>query len=132
MAKKKSIPKKKQNDNLNSKNFSLDKIISKDKVDSLIKKASKEINKGKNSLKQELKDRGITEYVDEITEKTIQSDTGKKLTKLTEDASEQLDKLSGKKILELVEKRLSLQDQYNDILATKLDEALTRLSILES
>jgi hypothetical protein len=42
-----------------------------------------------------------------------------------------LDVVSGKKILQLVEERLAVQGQYNDILATRLDEALQRLAKLE-
>ena len=42
-----------------------------------------------------------------------------------------MDVISGKKLLELVEQRLELQAQYNDVLATKLDEALQRIAALE-
>ena len=46
-------------------------------------------------------------------------------------AGEALDTASGKKILELVEERLALQARYNDVLATKLEEALARIAALE-
>jgi len=46
-------------------------------------------------------------------------------------ASSQFDILSGKQLLSLVEERLEAQSRYNDILATKLDEALERLSTVE-
>ncbi|HYX34120.1 MAG TPA: hypothetical protein VE954_13510 [Oligoflexus sp.] len=46
-------------------------------------------------------------------------------------AGEQLDAISGAKILALVEERLQLQDRYNDILAAKLQEALDRIDQLE-
>ena len=42
-----------------------------------------------------------------------------------------MDVVSGKKVLELVEQRLELQSQYNDVLATKLEEALQRIDVLE-
>jgi len=42
-----------------------------------------------------------------------------------------MDVISGKRLLELVEQRLELQAQYNDILATKLEEALQRIAALE-
>ena len=45
--------------------------------------------------------------------------------------SDQFDILTGKKILEEVQKRLANQDKYNDVLATKLVEALERIKILE-
>jgi hypothetical protein len=45
---------------------------------------------------------------------------------------EEFDKLSGKKILDLVEERLALQARYNDILASKLEEALQRIAVLEA
>ncbi|MEZ4815066.1 MAG: hypothetical protein R3A80_07660 [Bdellovibrionota bacterium] len=45
--------------------------------------------------------------------------------------SDHLDTLSGAKLLKLVEERLALQSKYNDILATKLDEALNRIQQLE-
>lgn len=47
-------------------------------------------------------------------------------------AGEQLDTLSGAKLLELVEERLAIQSKYNDILATKLQEALDRIQRLEA
>jgi len=44
---------------------------------------------------------------------------------------EGFDVVSGKKILDLVEQRLELQARYNDVLATKLQEALQRIDVLE-
>lgn len=46
-------------------------------------------------------------------------------------AGDTLDTLSGAKILALVEERLEIQSKYNDILATKLEEALSRIKLLE-
>ena len=45
---------------------------------------------------------------------------------------DKLDELTGKRLVELFEKRLKLQDEYNDILATRLAEALERISNLEA
>ena len=42
-----------------------------------------------------------------------------------------LDEVSGKRLVELLEQKLRIQDSYNDVLATRLAEALERLSILE-
>ncbi|MDB5344739.1 MAG: hypothetical protein JWP89_3116 [Schlesneria sp.] len=42
-----------------------------------------------------------------------------------------LDEVSGKRLVELLEQKLRVQDTYNDILATRLAEALGRISTLE-
>jgi hypothetical protein len=46
--------------------------------------------------------------------------------------SGKLDEVSGKRLVELLEQKLRIQDSYNDILATRLAEALQRISNLES
>lgn len=46
-------------------------------------------------------------------------------------AGQGLDTISGKAMYELVRDRLDLQDRYNDLLATKLQEALDRIDVLE-
>jgi predicted nucleic acid-binding Zn-ribbon protein len=51
--------------------------------------------------------------------------------RVSKSANEQLDSVSGAKMLALVEERLQIQDHYNDILATKLQEALDRIEELE-
>ena len=43
-----------------------------------------------------------------------------------------VDEVIGKRLLELVEQRLQMQDLYNDVLATRLAEALERISRLET
>src|SRR5687768_12196347 len=43
-----------------------------------------------------------------------------------------LDTVTGKRILALVEERLDLQARYNDVLASKLEEALHRIRALEA
>jgi hypothetical protein len=53
-------------------------------------------------------------------------------SRVADTVGEEFDKISGKKILELVEERLALQARYNDILASKLDEALQRITALEA
>ena len=42
-----------------------------------------------------------------------------------------LDEVTGKRLVELLEKKLQKQDAYNDILATRLAEALERIVVLE-
>lgn len=50
---------------------------------------------------------------------------------IAETTGQAFDTITGQKILELLEQRISLQDRYNDILATKLEEALRRIAALE-
>jgi len=76
----------------------------------------KKVDRGAQGTKQFLDDKGIT-------------DTAKMVA---QSASSKLDTMSGAKTLQLVEERLALQEKYNDILATKLDEALKRIEALES
>lgn len=57
------------------------------------------------------------------------SDKGKQVSVA---ANENLNIISGKKILDEVKERLEQQDRYNDVLATKLQEVMERLSRLES
>ena len=45
--------------------------------------------------------------------------------------SGKLDEISGQAIYQLVQDRLAEQDQFNDLLATKLQQALERISELE-
>ncbi len=45
--------------------------------------------------------------------------------------TDHFDTISGQKLLALVQGRLEIQMQYNNILATKLEEALSRISALE-
>lgn len=65
--------------------------------------------------KDYLDDKGITEKASQAYDAT----------------QEHFDRVSGAKILRLVEERGELQAKYNDILATKLQEALQRIEALE-
>ena len=44
---------------------------------------------------------------------------------------DRLDQVTGKQLVELLEERLRIQDEYNDVLATRLAEALERIASLE-
>lgn len=68
-----------------------------------------------SSTKRFLDGKGITEHVSKAYDTTQQH----------------LDAVSGAKIRRLVEERLELQEKYNDILATKLFEALQKIEALE-
>jgi hypothetical protein len=43
-----------------------------------------------------------------------------------------LDQVTGKRLVELLEEKLRIQDAYNDVLATRLSEALERIAKLET
>ena len=43
-----------------------------------------------------------------------------------------LDQFTGKRLVELLEEKLRAQDEYNDVLATRLAEALERIAKLEA
>lgn len=70
----------------------------------------------------------FSEYADEVAERT---GTKKMAMKVSKQVSDGFDAVTGAKILELVEQRLEIQSKFNDILATKLDEALEKLKMLE-
>lgn len=75
-----------------------------------------QVNKQTETAKKILDDSGVSDIVGSISET----------------ATDQFDTVTGVKILALVEKRLELQAKYNDILAVKLEEALTRIQELET
>lgn len=60
-----------------------------------------------------------------------ESGTKHKIGVVTSKVSEQFDVISGQAILKEVQERLAKQDEYNNILATKLFEALDRIKFLE-
>jgi hypothetical protein len=45
---------------------------------------------------------------------------------------DKLDQVTGKRLIELLEEKLRSQDAYNDVLATRLAEALERITKLEA
>lgn len=81
-----------------------------------------EIRKTQTNVKKYMDDKGITEKAEQSLSKAKE---------ISDVASEHLDQVSGKKILETVEHRLEMQTEYNDLLATKLEEALSRIEALE-
>ncbi len=81
-----------------------------------------EIRNTQTNVKKYMDDKGITEKAEQGLSKAKD---------ISEIAGEHLDQISGKKILEIVEQRLEMQTEYNDLLATKLEEALRRIDVLE-
>ena len=84
--------------------------------------AKDEVDKKLGETKKYMDEKGITSKLEEGIDRAKE---------VGEVAGEHLDKLSGKEILELVEQRLAVQTEYNDVLATKLEEALSRIAELE-
>ncbi len=90
----------------------------KDKVDEVVDSKPKIVSKAKNlatDVQNTYVERGAKEKVD-----AVQSQISGKL-----------DEVSGQAMYQLVEERLTEQDRFNDLLATKLHEALERISELE-
>ncbi len=58
------------------------------------------------------------------TKKALKDTTGAVVGKL--------DQVTGKRLIELLEEKLRIQDAYNDVLATRLAEALERIAKLEA
>lgn len=50
----------------------------------------------------------------------------------TDAVGDKIGQVTGKRLMEMLEEKLKLQDQYNDVLATKLAEALDRIAKLEA
>jgi hypothetical protein len=56
----------------------------------------------------------------------------KALKETAEAVAGKVDQVTGKRLIELLEEKLRVQDAYNDILATRLAEALDRIAALEA
>lgn len=82
-----------------------------------------EIKKVKEDVKNYMEEAGITEKAEQGINKAKE---------MSEMANEHFDKVSGKEILKIVEERLRTQTEYNDLIATKVEEALERISVLEN
>lgn len=68
---------------------------------------------------------------EEVSTRFVESGAQRHIHTIKTKSGETLDVISGQAMYELVQERLSLQDRYNDLLATKLQEALERISELE-
>jgi len=68
------------------------------------------------------------EYLDDaIDQQAIKT----AITDAAEAVGDKLDQVTGKQLLEMLEAKLRRQDEYNDILATRLAEAIQRITALE-
>jgi len=103
---------------------------------SFLKKVADAAGEAAKIAKEEYDKSSLKGKVDESTEKAKalldESGVTEQLKKVSDQTGEQFDKISGAKILQLVEERLEIQKKYNDILATKLEEALSRIKKLEN
>lgn len=106
------------------------------KASGWLKKATETATEVAKAAHNEYQESGAKDIVEEKAKqaKEFLDEKGvtEKATEITSAASDQLDAVSGKKILDLVEERLEMQSGYNDILATKLEEALLRIKQLEA
>jgi hypothetical protein len=101
----------------------------------LFQKATDTAIEASEKIKEEYEKSDIKVKVDshsaQFNQVLEQSGVKSKVEQLANATGDSLDTISGVKILKLVEERLALQAKYNDILATKLDEALNRIRQLE-
>ena len=102
----------------------------KDAVTSLKDEAKSRVNSGVNSdgkvvtQGKDLANKGRRGYEN--------SGANGKIDSAQSTISGKLDEISGSAMYQLVQERLSEQEQFNDLLATKLQEALDRISELEN
>ena len=101
-----------------------------------LSKAGAKAEKTLNDAKSEYDDSDLKTSIDSASKKAKvfldESGVSDRAQEFSDIAGDSFDKVSGKSILDLVEKRLDLQSEYNDVLASKLDEALTRIEKLEA
>ncbi len=108
----------------------------KGSVRAIFGKATDAMSSTAKNLKTEFDQSKVKAKIDETTQTAYDFLKEKgvidQAEKISNGVSERLDVISGAKILALVEERLDIQSRYNDILATKLEEALNRIADLES
>jgi Asp-tRNA(Asn)/Glu-tRNA(Gln) amidotransferase A subunit family amidase len=96
-------------------------------------KISEEMQQAAGAVIADLETSSLKQSVDRAmqTAKQALDSSGATAAKVYEVTQDHLDGVTGAKILRLVEERLEIQARYNDILATKLNEALRRLEAIE-
>ncbi len=90
--------------------------------------AAKEIADSSTSVLSGARLSSAIEYLDNALEEHGIKDA---LSDTADAVSDKLDQVTGKQLVELLEAKLRRQDEYNDILATRLSEALRRIAALE-
>lgn len=71
------------------------------------------------------------EVVDNAVKKYDDSVIKEKIDVVSDATTNQLDVISGQKMYDLVQESIELQNNINDVLASKLHEALKRIEVLE-
>ena len=98
-------------------------------------KAGQKLQEEAKKFEVQYQESSLKEAVDDTAQKTKsyldESGISGHAAKLSTATTEQLDSVSGKKIMEELLHQKALQEDYNNILATKLEEALTRIARLE-
>ena len=69
--------------------------------------------------------------VNKVVDKYVESGAKGTVDARRSQISGKFDEISGQAMYQLVQERLAEQDRFNDLLATKLQEALERISDLE-
>ncbi|MBI2486455.1 MAG: hypothetical protein HYW01_05770 [Deltaproteobacteria bacterium] len=101
------------------------KNILTDSIDAIKNKANEVVEKNPEIVNKAKK------LASDVHKKYVESGAEEKVDIFTNKSSEKLDEISGHAMYKLVEERLAEQDRFNDLLATKLHEALERISELE-
>lgn len=107
----------------------------KKKSQAFIEKASVGLTKAGEVVKSKMDESGVSDAVSkaalsvgEALDKSGISETASKVSSVVGD---EFDSVSGKKIFNLLQKNIEIQKEYNDVLASKLEEALNRIKQLE-
>lgn len=100
-----------------------------------LEKLGKNLTETFETIKKDYPSAEVKKRVDQLTSQTEHylDETGvtEKVSRAYGATQEHLDTVTGAKLLQLAEERMELQAKYNDILATKLAEALQRIEVLE-
>jgi ElaB/YqjD/DUF883 family membrane-anchored ribosome-binding protein len=101
----------------------------------VLRSASDSAGEAMKEAKEKYEQSTLKAKLDQATERTqkVLDEAGisEFAGRVSQSANEHLDSISGAKMFALVEERLQIQDHYNDILASKLQDALDRIEKLE-
>jgi hypothetical protein len=74
---------------------------------------------------------GLTSAIEYLDDAIDQQAIKSAIVDAAEAVGDKLDQVTGKQLVEMLEAKLRRQDEYNDILATRLAEALQRIATIE-
>ena len=74
---------------------------------------------------------GLTSAIEYLDDAIDQQAIKTAITDAADAVGDKLDQVTGKQLVEMLEAKLRRQDEYNDILATRLAEAIQRITALE-